>query len=106
MIERNDKQLSDNEVSTAIKPYEANSNQQQDFHEVNSPSPSPRFFAQTMLSVNAFVQSEKNQMPFNASINSNFEAKAYVPAFESKDFQRLSHPAEEEEDPSEVAPQS
>ena len=105
MIERNDKQLSDNEVSTAVKPYEANSNQQQqDFHEVNSPS--PRFFAQTMLSVNAFVQSEKNEMPFNASINSNFEAKAYVPAFESKDFQRLSHPVEEEEDPSEVAPQS
>ena len=104
MIERGDKQLSDNEVSTAIKPYEANSNQQQDFHEVNSPY--PRFFAQTMLSINAFVQSDKNDMPFNASMNSNFEAKAYVPAFESKDFQRLSYPVEEEEDPSEIAPQS
>ena len=45
-------------------------------------------------------------MPFNASMNSNFEAKAYVPAFESKDFQRLSYPVEEEEDPSEIAPQS
>ena len=30
----------------------------------------------------------------------------FVPAFESKDFQRLSHPEVEEEDPSEVAPQS
>ena len=30
----------------------------------------------------------------------------FVPAFESKDFQRLSHAEVEEEDPSEVAPQS
>ena len=110
LVERSDKPASDNEVSTAIKPYEAHSNQQQDFHEVRL----PRTNAIVEFSDNLFVQSDKNDFPFNASINSAFEPKAFVPAFEqkgvsafeSKDFQRLSHALVQEEDPSEIAPQS
>ena len=37
IVERDDKPVSDNDVSTAIKPHESNSNQQQDFHEVRLP---------------------------------------------------------------------
>ena len=51
LVEKSDKPVSDNEVSTAIKPYEANSNQQQDFHEVRI----PRSNAIVQFSHNVFV---------------------------------------------------